>query len=123
MTKLPNPYGERAERLRETPAALVVDLRLFPTEEGGIRHPLYLGYCCPCFVEKDGPRKGFESLEGAPPSYDGCPLVADESMYAGDERRVGFWFLWEGSAEVLRRAGHFYLWEGGFVGEAQVVSD
>lgn len=108
--------------MRQLPPALIVDLRLYATEEGGMKHPLYLGYCCPCFVEKDGPRKMSESLENAPVGYDGCPLVGDSPMYAGEQRRVGFVFLWEGSAEVLRRAGHFYLWEGGFVGEAHIVS-
>jgi hypothetical protein len=98
-------------------------LHLYPTEDGGRKQPAFLGWCCPCFLEKDGPRRGVESLENLPVGYDACPLIGDEPMYPGEHRRVGFVCLFQESVEALHRAGHFYLWDGRFVGEAHVVRD
>jgi hypothetical protein len=54
--------------------------------------------------------------------YDAWPLLGDEPLMPGEQRRVGFWFLSPEGAETMKQVGHFYLWEGGFIGEADVVS-
>ena len=54
--------------------------------------------------------------------YDALPLLGDEPLMPGSERRLGFLFLSEDGAEAIRRAGKFFLWEGGFIGEGSVVS-
>ena len=44
MTKQANPYGERAERMRELTPAFVADLFLYATEDGGRKQPAFLGF-------------------------------------------------------------------------------
>jgi hypothetical protein len=121
MANQTNLYGERAERMRELTPAFFAELRLYATEDGGRKQPAYLGWCCPCFLEKVGPKTGAEGWANPPIGYDACPLLGDKPMHPGESRRVGFVALSEQSIEALVSAGHFYLWDGGFVGEAQVV--
>jgi hypothetical protein len=49
------------------------------------------------------------------------PLLGDQPLLPGDQRRLGSVFL--SGADVaanMRAAGKFYLWEGHFIGEAVV---
>lgn len=112
MSDEPNVYSERAERLREMTPALIADVRLFSTEEGGKKLPAYPGWGCPCMVSQQQPLTG----------YDGW-MVLNDPLIPGEKRTgVPFVFLSPEGGETMRQAGHFYLWEGGFVGEAVVTS-
>ena|SRR5437870_8071287 len=112
MSDEPNVYSERAERLREMTPALIADVHLFLTEEGGKTLPAYPGWGCPCMISQQQPLSG----------YDGW-MVLDEPIIPGEERaKVPFVFLSSEGGEVMRKAGRFFLWEGGFIGEATVVS-
>jgi hypothetical protein len=122
MTNQPKPYGERAERLREMAPALIADLRLYATEQGGKKQPAFPGWGCPCMVEKTAPKSGWEGLADPVVVYDAWPLLGEDPLYPGQERRVGFVFLSPEGAAAMLGAGHFYLWEGNFVGEAHIVS-
>lgn len=98
------------ERLTHGTPELIVDLRLYSTDDGGKRLPLVLGYGCPCSIERD-----------AQEAWDGYPLV-DRPMMPGEERRVGFIFMSGREAvEALSAAECFYLWEGKLIGEARIV--
>ena len=101
------------EKLRGATAELIVDLRLFTTNDGGKEHPIRLGWGCPCLLQKD-------LAEG----YDGWPLLGDNILNPGDSATVGFVFLsGEEAASKFRSAGKFYLWEGRLIGEATVVQN
>ena len=55
--------------------------------------------------------------------WDAIPLLRDDPIAPGEQRRIGFCFLaGDEAATVMRNAGRFYLWEGKFIGEAVVVS-
>lgn len=103
---------ERAEILRNMEPQLIADVRLYETSDGGKTKPALPGCGCPLMVSKMQPLTG----------YDGWPLLGDEPLHPGDERRVGFVFLSPEGADTIRKAGHFYLWEGHFVGEGDVIS-
>ena len=120
MSNEPDPYGERAERIGNLKPAFFADLRLYATEDGGRKQPVYLGFGCPCFLEKKELKRGADGAAN-PPAYDAWPLLGEEPMQPGEARRVGFVTLSSESADVLGRAGRFYLWDGRFIGEAQVV--
>lgn len=104
---------DRAEFLRSKSPQLIVDLRLYPPEQGGRATTAYPGWGCPCMVSKMQPLVG----------YDAWPLLGDETLLPSAERRVGLWFAYPEGAETMKEAGHFYLWEGRFIGEATVVVD
>jgi hypothetical protein len=90
---------------------LIVDLKLYPTSEGGRRGPIGGSrYGCPCMLSKD-------SLAGR----DGWVLPEGRWIAPGERARVGMIFLSPDSAALFRAAGKFYLWEGGIIGEATVV--
>ena len=102
----------RADQLRRMKPQLVADVRLYRTNEGGRRSTVLPGWGCPCMVSNEPPSIG----------RDGWPLLGEQSLEPGDERRLGFVFLSPDTPDILRDAGRFYLWEGGIVGEATVVS-
>jgi hypothetical protein len=104
----PNPYGERAERMKELAPALVADLRLYSTEDGGRKQPAYPGFGCPCFLEKIELKAGVDGWAN-PPAYDAWPLLGDAPIRPGEARRVGFVTLTLEAAEVLGHAERFYL--------------
>ncbi len=98
------------ERLALRSPDLTVDLYLYPTEAGGRKGPIGLGWGCPC--SKDSSFK-----EG----WDGYPLLQSEMM-PGERRRLGFVLL--SGADALLALGsceRLYLWEGRFIGEAEIV--
>ena len=64
-------------------------------------------------VSKAPPLQGFDARL----VWDGGPL------HPGQERRVGFAFLYPETEDILREAGHFFLWEGRFIGEATVADN
>ncbi len=98
------------ERLARRSPDLTVDLYLYPTEAGGRRGPIGLGWGCPC--SKDDSLK-----EG----WDGYPLLQSEMM-PGERRRLGFVFLSGAEAVAsLRSCERFFLWEGRLIGEAEIV--
>ena len=104
----------RAESLRGLEPELLVDLRLYPTEQGGRTKPVGLGWGCPCTPQQ---------TEGAGwVGYDGWPLLGDETMVPGETRRVGFVFLsGQQAVAALTAAGKFYLLEGRVIGEAIII--
>lgn len=53
--------------------------------------------------------------------WDAWPLLGDDTLEPGDEKRLGFVFFTPQGLATMRAAGKFYLWEGGFIGEAIVV--
>jgi hypothetical protein len=56
-----------------------------------------------------------------PQLYDGWPQLV-VPLSPGETRRVGFVFLSDDAADLIRKAGTFYLWEVGHcIGEAAVV--
>ena len=89
---------------------LTADLYLYPTEAGGRKGPIALGWGCPC--SKD---RSFQ--EG----WDGYPLLQSDMM-PGQRRRLGFVFL-SGAQAILAFGSckRFYLREGRFIGEAEIV--
>lgn len=113
-TGRPNPlFGAgktRAEALRGVSPELVADVYLYPTTDGGKQLTVQPGWGCACSCSK---------LTDAV-FYDGWPLL-HASFAPGERRRLGFVFLAEDAATILRQAGTFYLWEGRFIGEAIVV--
>jgi hypothetical protein len=55
--------------------------------------------------------------------YDGWPLLGNNPIEPGEQRRVEFVFLsGDEAAAIMRKAGTFYLWEGRFIGEATVIA-
>ncbi|WP_063800174.1 hypothetical protein [Bradyrhizobium retamae] len=89
---------------------LTPELYLYPTEAGGRKGPIKLGWGCPCSKEN--------SLQQG---WDGYPLLQSEMM-PGERRRLGFVFLSGAEATLaLRLSDRFYLWEGGFIGEAEII--
>lgn len=98
------------ERLALRSFDLTVDLYLYPTDAGGRRKPIGIGWGCPCIGDKN-------VLEG----WDGYPLLESE-MLPGERRRVGYSFLSGREAvAALTPFGRFYLWEGRLIGEAEIV--
>jgi hypothetical protein len=90
---------------------LIVDLKLYPTSEGGRRAPIMeKWFGCPCKFRKED----FEARD--------CGvLLGVKSIAPGESARVGVTFLSPDSAALFRAAGKFYLWEGGIIGEAMVA--
>jgi hypothetical protein len=107
-----NAYKDRANALKRMTPPLVTRVKLYAPEDGGRAHPVEPGWGCPCSISKTQPLS----------AHDGWPLLGDDSLYPGEEREVGFFFIAPGSAEAIQEAGHFYLWEGGFIGEALVLT-
>jgi hypothetical protein len=101
----------RAEQLRAMTPQLVVDVRLYQPDEGGRRSTAFPGWGCVCMVSDQPPWEG----------WDGWPLLEDQTLEPGDERRLGFVFLSPEAPDIMRSAGRFFLWEGRVVGEAAVV--
>jgi hypothetical protein len=101
----------RADTFKDRKPDLVADLWLYPTDQGGRKSAIRLGWGCPCSVQRDMKE-----------AWDGFPLLEDREMNPGESRRVGFAFLsGQVAASALRRARKFYLWEGRFIGEATIV--
>jgi hypothetical protein len=99
-------------RLDEGTADLVVELFLYPTQDGGRESAIIMGWGCPCSAKK--------TLEEA---LDGYPLL-DRELAPGERRKVGFVFLSGDTAvSALKPHGRFYLSEGRFIGEAKIVAD
>lgn len=111
--KMSESFGKRADDLKRVTPQFVVNLRLYPTAEGGRANPILPGFGCPCSLRKEEPWEG----------YDGWPLLGDEPLFPGEMRQIGYFFLFPESAEKVRRAGKFYLWELKFIGEAEVLPD
>jgi hypothetical protein len=92
---------------------LIADVTLYPTDQGGRKTPILLGWGCPCMIHKTDSK-----------AWDCRLLLEGGSMSPGETRRVGISFLsGEKAAQLFRTAGKFYLWEGRIIGEAIVVSD
>jgi hypothetical protein len=106
-----NPFQSRAADLRRMKPALVADVHLYETADGGKDISALPGWGCPCVARRVQPISGF----------DGWPVL-DEPLQPGERRaNVPFVFLTPEGADSMREAGRFYLWEGRFVGEATVV--
>jgi hypothetical protein len=91
---------------------LTADLYLYPTDAGGRKGPIGLGWGCP--------RSHDQSLQEG---WDGYPLLQSEMM-PGERREVGFVFMsGPDAALALGRNDRFYLWEGGFIGEAKIIHE
>jgi hypothetical protein len=102
----------RAEFQRTASPHLIADVTMYATENGGRAGPAYPGWGCPCMVSQAEPLTGWDAL----------PLLRDDALAPGQQRRLGFCFLsGEAAATIMRDAGRFYLWEGKFIGEAVVV--
>jgi len=98
------------ERLALGSPDLTADLCLYPTELGGRKSQIRLGFGCPCMKDKN-------IREG----WDGYPLLQGE-MKPGQRLRLGFVFLsGREAALALSSFQRFYLWEGRFIGEAEIV--
>lgn len=99
------------ERLALGQPDLIADLYLYPTDAGGRRGSIGLGWGCPC-------TRGQSLQQG----WDGYPLLSSEMM-PGERRRLGFVFL-SGAEAALAFKLHqrFYLWEGHLIGEAEIIS-
>jgi hypothetical protein len=104
----------RADKLMTMPPQLMAEVMLYPSECGGRKREVRLGWGCPCCLARANPIVG----------YDGWPLLGDVAMAPGNRRRLGFVFLsGEETANLFRKAGRFFRWEGEFIGEAVVVTD
>ncbi|MCJ2188620.1 hypothetical protein [Novosphingobium beihaiensis] len=108
-----NPFHSRAADLRRLKPALIADVQLYETADGGKKMAALPGWGCPCVTTKDEPISG----------YDGWPIL-DEPLEPGEMRAsVPFVFLTPEGADLMRKAGRFYLWEGRFVGEAILAAE
>ena len=104
----------RADTLRNRKPELIVDLQLYATDKGGRKHPIMLGWGCPCTVQQEE-GQGWVG-------YSGWPLLGDAAMAPGELRRVGYVFLvGEEAVNYLNKAAKFYLIEGRVIGEATIV--
>jgi hypothetical protein len=91
---------------------VIADVCMFARDEGGRQATAFPGWGCPCMISQMEPLVG----------YDGWPQLGDTPLEPGDQRRLGFAFTSDESAEVVKRVGRFFLWEeGGFIAEACVV--
>ena len=63
----------RTQQLRSMKPELIADLWLYPTEAGGRRAPIKLGWGCPCSVRKT-----------TDDCCDGYPLLGDQEMKPGE---------------------------------------
>jgi len=89
---------------------LTAELYLYPTNAGGRKSLIGLGWGCVCSKDK-------ALVEG----WTGYPLLHSEMM-PGERRTLGFVFLSSAKATSALTAGDkFYLWEGGFIGEAKIT--
>jgi hypothetical protein len=89
---------------------LTADLYLYPTDAGGRKSAIALGWGCPCSKDK-------ALVEG----WDCYPLLHSEMM-PGERRTLGFVFLSGAEAtSALIANDRFYLWEGSFIGEAKII--
>ncbi|MEQ1940949.1 hypothetical protein ABMA32_00865 [Mesorhizobium sp. VNQ89] len=95
----------------ETPD-LTADLHLYPSEQGGRKLSIDIGWGCPCAPGN-----------AATDCWDGYPLL-DTTMLPGERRRVGFFFLSGADAvNAIRPHGKFYLRESRVIGEAIIIAD
>jgi hypothetical protein len=62
-------------------------------------------------------------ISNQPPwdGWDGWPLLEEQGIEPGDQRRLEFVFISPEAPDILRAACRFYLWEGRIVGEGTVV--
>jgi hypothetical protein len=105
--------SNRAETLKRITPELVVQLTLYPTDQGGRREPIPPGWSCPCFPTRETDVAG----------WDGCPMLGDDWMQPGETRIVGYAFLsGREAAEALSLNEHFYIWERRIIGEAKILS-
>jgi hypothetical protein len=103
---------ERATEINREKPALIIDLQLYPTHEGGREGPIAPGFGCPCSKTKD------LSI----PMFTVFPQLGDQWMQPGETRQVGVVFLVKDEAwEVLGNADRLYLYDGKWIGEAQVI--
>lgn len=104
----------RADQLSRMEPQLIVDLWLYPTDQGGKLLPIQAGWGSPCTIQRE---------EGSGwVGYDGWPLLGDSPMAPGDRRRVGYVFLsGEEAVKYLTASDKFYVWEGRIIGEATIV--
>ena len=101
----------RAEQLLKMTPQLAADVRLYRSNKGGRSSTALPGWGCLCMVSNQSPWEG----------WDGWPLLGEQPIEPGDERRLSFVFISPEAPNILRAAGRFYLWEGRIVGEAVVV--
>lgn len=87
-------------------------MELYSSAEGGKTVAVRAGFGCPCFTYKTTEAAGWEARL----------QLGNAHFEPGTKRRVGFVFLSEEGAGELKRVGRFYLWEGRFIGEANVVT-
>jgi len=106
----------RADQLKSMSPELIADLWLYPTEDGGRKQAVGLGWGCPCTIQSE---QGSGWV-----GYDGWPLLGDQLMMPGERRQVGYVFL-AGLQAIgyLQSAAKFYLWEGRIIGEATIISN
>jgi len=84
---------------------------LYPTEDGGRKLPVRLGWGCPCSSKNKAPVEG----------WTGHPLLQGEMM-PGERWTLGFAFLMGADAtSALTAHDKFYLWEAGVIGEANII--
>ena len=94
----------------------MASFRLYPTNEGGRKHPIEFGFMCPCSAEK-------EPTSDKTQMWTCAPLLGEEKMNPGETRIVGFVFIaGDIAAAEVRHAGKFYLWDGRNIGEGVVLS-
>ncbi len=101
----------KVDHLRTAKAQLMADVRLYRTEDGGKSLTAHLGWGCTCMMSNTPPWTG----------WDAWPLLGNDPLNPGDERRLGFVFLSLEGLEAIRSARKFYLWEGRIIGEAEVI--
>jgi hypothetical protein len=102
------------EYLKSSKPELVVDLTLYPTEQGGRKSSVRLGWGSPCTIQHE---RGDEWV-----CWDGWPLLGDTVLAPGESCRVGYIFSnGQKAIEALSVNGKFYLWEGRLIGEAIIV--
>ncbi|WP_157461215.1 MULTISPECIES: hypothetical protein [Bradyrhizobium] len=87
------------------------EVYLYPTDAGGRKSPVGLGWGCPCSSTNKAPVDG----------WDGYLLLKSEMM-PGERRTLGFVFLSGAEAtSALTANDKFYLWETGVIGEANII--
>ena len=90
---------------------LIASLRLYSTHESGRTAPIRGVVRCPSASSKV-PGTMMHSVQF---------LLGDQLLHPGEQQELGFRFLTEEGAALMRAAGTFYLWDGQFFAEATIV--
>lgn len=97
------------------PADMLVRLKMYPTDQGGMEHYKLAGWGCPAYRNRDPA----QDTEG----YSVFPKLGDQRLEPGTEVEFEVVFLSpQGALNYFEGLDHFYLWNGRCIGEAKILA-